>query len=75
MCARASGYALEDAWHDYRLSAIMAMMNPVLYSYMYKTGGARGAALGRGHGHAPVQRPDRMRSRGGDPVMRPTDGS
>jgi aminoglycoside phosphotransferase (APT) family kinase protein len=40
-----TGYAFEDAWHDYRLSAIVAMLNPVLYSYMYKSGGARGSAL------------------------------
>jgi hypothetical protein len=40
-----TGYTLEDAWHDYRLSAIVAMLNPVLYSYMYKSGGVRGSAL------------------------------
>ena len=40
-----AGYTREDAWHDYRLSAIMAMLNPVLYNYIYKSGGARGAAL------------------------------
>ena len=39
------GYTRDDAWHDYRLSAIMTMLNPVLYSYMYKSGGARGTAL------------------------------
>jgi aminoglycoside/choline kinase family phosphotransferase len=38
-------YTREDAWHDYRLSAIMAMMNPVLYSYIYRSGGARGTVL------------------------------
>jgi len=40
-----AGYTREDAWHDYRLSAIMAMLNPVLYHYIYESGGARGAAL------------------------------
>ena len=40
-----AGYTREDAWHDYRLSAIMAMLNPVLYNYIYKSGGARGTAL------------------------------
>jgi hypothetical protein len=25
-----TGYSREDAWHDYRLSAIVAMLNPVL---------------------------------------------
>jgi len=39
-------YSREEAWHDYRLSAIMAMLNPVLFHYMFKTGGARGTALG-----------------------------
>src|SRR5262245_26855169 len=41
-----TGYSREDAWHDYRLSAIMAMLNPVLVYYMFKTGGRRGTALG-----------------------------
>jgi hypothetical protein len=41
-----TGYSREDAWHDYRLSAIMAMLNPVLVHYMFKTGGGRGTALG-----------------------------
>jgi aminoglycoside/choline kinase family phosphotransferase len=41
-----TGYSREDAWHDYRLSAIMAMLNPVLVHYMFKTGGKRGTALG-----------------------------
>ena len=40
-----TGYTLEDAWHDDRLSAIVVMLNPVLYSYVYKSGGARGSAL------------------------------
>jgi hypothetical protein len=39
-------YSSEDAWHDYRLSAIVAMLNPVLVHYMFKTGGGRGTALG-----------------------------
>jgi aminoglycoside phosphotransferase (APT) family kinase protein len=39
-------YSREQAWHDYRLSAIMATLNPVLVHYMFKTGGARGTALG-----------------------------
>ncbi len=46
LAAGVTGYSRENAWHDYRLSAIMAMLNPVLYSYMFKTGGARGTALG-----------------------------
>jgi hypothetical protein len=41
-----TGYAHEQAWHDYRLSAIVAMLNPVLVHYMFKTGGKRGKALG-----------------------------
>lgn len=41
-----TGYTIEQAWHDYRLSAIMAMLNPVLVHYMFKTGGERGTALG-----------------------------
>ena len=36
----------DDAWHDYRPSAVMAMLNPVLYSYIYKTG-ARAARPSR----------------------------
>jgi hypothetical protein len=39
-------YSREEAWHDYRLSAIMATLNPVLVHYMFKTGGVRGTALG-----------------------------
>jgi len=39
-------YSREEAWHDYRLSAIMATLNPVLVHYMYKTGGVRGTAPG-----------------------------
>lgn len=38
-------YSLADAWRDYRVGAIMATLNPVLYSYILKTGGARGNAL------------------------------
>jgi len=41
-----TGYTRADAWHDYRLGAVMAMLNPVLFCYMFKTGGARGTALG-----------------------------
>jgi aminoglycoside/choline kinase family phosphotransferase len=41
-----TGYPREGAWHDYRLSAIMATLNPVLVHYMFKTGGERGTALG-----------------------------
>jgi hypothetical protein len=41
-----TGYTHEEAWHDYRLSAIVAMLNPVLVHYMFKTGGERGTALG-----------------------------
>lgn len=39
-------YPREAAWHDYRLSSIVAMLNPVLFHYMFKTGGGRGTALG-----------------------------
>jgi hypothetical protein len=41
-----TGYSREEAWHDYRLSAIVATLNPVLVHYMFKTGGGRGTALG-----------------------------
>ena len=41
-----TGYSYEKAWHDYRLSAIVAMLNPVLVHHMFKTGGRRGIALG-----------------------------
>jgi aminoglycoside phosphotransferase (APT) family kinase protein len=41
-----TGYSREQAWHDYRLSAIVAALNPVLVHYMFKTGGERGTALG-----------------------------
>jgi aminoglycoside/choline kinase family phosphotransferase len=40
-------YPIDQAWHDYRLSAIVAMFNPVLFHYMFNTGGARGTALGQ----------------------------
>lgn len=41
-----TGYSRDQAWHDYRLSAIIATLNPVLVHYMFKTGGKRGTALG-----------------------------
>lgn len=41
-----TGYTIKQAWHDYRLSAIVATLNPVLVHYMFKTGGERGTALG-----------------------------
>src|SRR5262249_34322680 len=41
-----TGYSRDQAWHDYRLSAIVATLNPVLFHYMFKTGGVRGTALG-----------------------------
>jgi aminoglycoside phosphotransferase (APT) family kinase protein len=41
-----AGYSRDDAWHDYRLSAIVATLNPILVHYMFKTGGKRGTALG-----------------------------
>jgi hypothetical protein len=44
-------YSLDQAWHDYRLSAIVATLNPVLVYYMFKTGGARGTALGEAMTH------------------------
>jgi hypothetical protein len=46
MAGGVTGYSREEAWHDYRLSAIVAMLNPVLVHYMFKTGGKRGTALG-----------------------------
>jgi aminoglycoside/choline kinase family phosphotransferase len=46
MAGGVTGYAQEEAWRDYRLSAIVAMLNPVLFHYMFKTGGDRGTALG-----------------------------
>jgi aminoglycoside/choline kinase family phosphotransferase len=39
-------FSQAQAWHDYRLSAIVALLNPVLVYYMFKTGGGRGTALG-----------------------------
>ena len=39
-------YSREEAWHDYRLCAIVATLNPVLVHSMFKTGGSRGTALG-----------------------------
>jgi aminoglycoside phosphotransferase (APT) family kinase protein len=41
-----TGYSREQAWHDYRLSAIVAMLNPILVHYLFMTGGERGRALG-----------------------------
>jgi hypothetical protein len=41
-----TGYSSEEAWRDYRLGAVVAMLNPVLFHYMFKTGGERGTALG-----------------------------
>jgi hypothetical protein len=46
MAGGVTGYSREEAWHDYRLSVIMAALNPVLVHYMFKTGGRRGTALG-----------------------------
>lgn len=46
MAGGVTGYSHEEAWHDYRLSAIVALLNPVLVHYMFKTGGRRGTALG-----------------------------
>jgi hypothetical protein len=46
MTGGVTGYTPEEAWHDYRLSAIVATLNPVLVHYMFKTGGPRGTALG-----------------------------
>jgi hypothetical protein len=39
-------YTQEEAWRDYRLSAVVATLNPVNSHYMFKTGGERGTALG-----------------------------
>jgi aminoglycoside/choline kinase family phosphotransferase len=39
-------YSIDAAWHDYRVCTIVAMLNPVLFYYMFKTGGPRGTALG-----------------------------
>jgi len=41
-----TGYSIDEAWRDYRLSAIAAMLNPVLFHHMFKLGGERGLALG-----------------------------
>src|SRR5262245_61616070 len=38
MAGGVTDYAQEEAWRDYRLSAIVAMLNPVLVHYMFKTG-------------------------------------
>ena len=46
MAGGVTDYSREEAWHDYRLCAIMATLNPVLVHYMFKTGGGRGTALG-----------------------------
>jgi len=46
MAGGVTDYSRDEAWHDYRLSAIMATLNPVLFHDMFKTGGARGTALG-----------------------------
>ena len=46
MAGGVTGYSYEEAWHDYRLSAIVATLNPVLVHYLFTTGGARGTALG-----------------------------
>ena len=45
---RASVHAadVQAIGQGYRLSAIMATLNPVLVYYMFKTGGGRGTALG-----------------------------
>jgi aminoglycoside phosphotransferase (APT) family kinase protein len=41
-----TGYSLNQAWHDYRVGALLAMVNPVLFHHMFKTGGKRGLELG-----------------------------
>jgi hypothetical protein len=46
MAGGVTGYSRDQAWRDYRLSAIVASLNPVLVHYMFKTGGRRGTALG-----------------------------
>lgn len=46
MTGGVTGFTRDEAWHDYRLSAIMATLNPVFIYYMFKTGGSRGVALG-----------------------------
>ena len=46
MAGGVTGYTHDTAWHDYRLSTIVAMLNPVLVYYMFKTGGERGTHLG-----------------------------
>ena len=46
MAGGVTGYSLEQAWQDYRVSAVMAMLNPVLVHHIFKTGGERGLALG-----------------------------
>ncbi len=39
-------YTQDQAWHDYRISAIVATLNPIIVHYIFKTGGKRGLALG-----------------------------
>src|SRR5262245_22478319 len=46
MAGGVTDYSRDAARHDYRLSAIVATLNPVLFYPMFKTGGARGTALG-----------------------------
>jgi len=46
MAGGVTDFSREEAWHDYRLCAIMATLNPVLVHDMFKTGGERGTALG-----------------------------
>jgi hypothetical protein len=41
-----TGYSRDEAWHDYRLSAIETTLNPVLVHHLFKTGGERSTALG-----------------------------
>lgn len=46
MAGGVADYPREQAWYDYRLSAVVAMLNPVPFHYMFKRGGGRGTALG-----------------------------
>ena len=65
-----AGYTREEAWHDYRLSAIMAMLNPVLVQLHLQERRRARRRAGRGDDDALFQRPRRMRRGGSDPMTR-----
>jgi aminoglycoside phosphotransferase (APT) family kinase protein len=53
-------YTREEAWHDYRLSAIVAALNPVLVHSMFKTGGRAWSGAGGHDDRALFRRPGGM---------------